>query len=643
MVVGLAALTLGLAASTLAQDNAGWGGAISYTDSNGLNPVASPPYTNGYVVHTFTVSGTLILSSSNSANVLVVAGGGGGGGLFGDGGGAGGLVYTNVSLVAGTYSVTVGAGGAGSSGNQSAASGGNSVFGTLTALGGGGGGIGYLGPIAGLAGGSGGGSGGAAPAQSGGAATQPASASGGYGHAGFAGDSDIYGGGGGAGAAATSSAGGAGLAYAISGVNTYYAGGGGGIPHGTGQTGLGGEGGGGSGHDGSINPAAGSNGAANTGGGGGGGWNATGGSGGSGIIIVRYPWKAMPIVRPKFTSIHVSGTTLTLAATNGIPNSPWILLQSTNLIQWVTNSSSTYDSGGNLSVSLVNAVTNAQKFFKLVSASAVVPVMDNFFTQSYPGTRTGFTGNAGYQFIPKTNLTITALGRSVSVGSLQYSHQVTIWDTTTTLPVATVTVSPSSPVDASGYAYESLSSPVLLQGGSSYRITSTESAGGDPTVDITNINQHAGVATVEMGVYENSAIYPDQTYGGNEQGYGVPTFYFDGSKVDPALLQVPGPAPFIRDVTTGYLLQYSFMSPKPYCWPGTDILLSGWDVDQSGGYFDFSPKPNGLPVFNIDWFELVDTSPHGAITLKHQIAEQTAGPVTLEFRFNLPQRMDGAT
>ncbi|HEV2437305.1 MAG TPA: glycoside hydrolase family 99-like domain-containing protein, partial [Verrucomicrobiae bacterium] len=47
--------------------------------------------------------------------------------------------------------------------------------------------------------------------------------------------------------------------------------------------------------------------------------------------------------------------------------------------------------------------------------------------------------------------------------------------------------------------------------------------------------------------------------------------------------------------------------------------------------------------FNIDWFELVDTSPHGAITLKHQIAEQTAGPVTLEFRFNLPQRMDGAT
>ncbi len=47
--------------------------------------------------------------------------------------------------------------------------------------------------------------------------------------------------------------------------------------------------------------------------------------------------------------------------------------------------------------------------------------------------------------------------------------------------------------------------------------------------------------------------------------------------------------PFERDLKTGYLLNYFFMSPKPYCWEKEEIYLSGWEVDKSGGTFAFSP------------------------------------------------------
>ncbi|HEV2438233.1 MAG TPA: hypothetical protein VG077_19760 [Verrucomicrobiae bacterium] len=284
IVVSLICLALPIFIGSALADNAGSGGVITYTDSSGLNPVSSPPYVGGYVVHTFTNNGTLTIFSSVNADVLVVGGGGGGGGIYGGGGGAGGLVYSNLSLSAGSYPATVGAGGAGTGADTHGANGANSVFATLTALGGGGGGIGYLGPVAGQAGGSGGGSGGASPFLSGGAATQPASASGGFGNNGGSGtNTSNYGGGGGAGAMGTQTNGGDGLQYSISGVNTYYAGGGGGI--------VGGAGGlGGGGNPGSGDTIPGDKGVANTGGGGGGGFNATGGNGGSGLIIVRYPY-----------------------------------------------------------------------------------------------------------------------------------------------------------------------------------------------------------------------------------------------------------------------------------------------------------------------------------------------------------------
>jgi hypothetical protein len=270
----------------------------------------------------------------------------------------------------------------------------------------------------------------------------------------------------------------------------------------------------------------------------------------------------------------------------------------------------------------------------------------NFFAQDYAGTRTNFAGNAGYEFRPESALVVTALGRAAGAGPLRDAHRVTIWDASSGKPLATVSVTPSSPIDRCGFANEPLGRPLSLDRGRTYRITSSERKDGDAMVDLAQITAHAGVAEVGAGVYTVGDGYPTETFGPAEHGYGLPTFYFDQSGVGTALLTVPRsqPSPFIRDVSTGYLLQCSFMSPRPYCWPGPDCLLSGWEVDRTGGNFAFQPNciyPAGF-AFHTDWFKLVDTNPAGAVTLRHQIARQTRGPITLEFRFKLPTRMDGA-
>jgi len=61
---------LALVGTAQAIDNTGTGGTITYTDSSGLNPVASPPYIGGFVVHKFTASGTLDIPVPATANVL---------------------------------------------------------------------------------------------------------------------------------------------------------------------------------------------------------------------------------------------------------------------------------------------------------------------------------------------------------------------------------------------------------------------------------------------------------------------------------------------------------------------------------------------------------------------------------------------
>ena len=305
----------------------GCAGSISYVAcGTGYDQIAS-----------FTASGCLTVADGEVpvllTDYMVVAGGGGGAagyngsGEAGVGGGGGGgfrespgtstgcytvsplgtSPATALSLVPGSYSITVGGGGAGGSGQPYPGGlgkrgspsifnpGGTDGFNTITATGGGGS-EGYTGggqpaPDTQIDGGSGGGTG----YGSGGTGNQ-----GGYdppeGQPGASGSGEPASGGGGGGATAAGGVpkspgggdGGTGATTNITGSSSSYAGGGGGggrsSPGGSGGTGGGGPGG---------SCSAGTAGTANTGGGGGGdGGPGTGGTGGSGIVVVRFPSSA---------------------------------------------------------------------------------------------------------------------------------------------------------------------------------------------------------------------------------------------------------------------------------------------------------------------------------------------------------------
>ena len=97
-------------------------------------------------------------------------------------------------------------------------------------------------------------------------------------------------------------------------------------------------------------------------------WTALNGSTattGSGQIVVGNG----PAAPPQITGIVVSGTSLSISATNGAFGGAWVLLQSTNLSlplsQWQTNLMGNFDGSGNLSTNIVNTVTNSQGYYIL--------------------------------------------------------------------------------------------------------------------------------------------------------------------------------------------------------------------------------------------------------------------------------------
>ena len=278
-----------------------------------------------FKIHTFTGPGTFTVtqasnncSAEDTVGYLVVAGGGAGGSagtsVSGGGGGAGGYregrnvtidnftasplvanAPTNaVTITAGSYPITVGAGGAGIPGpgspDTAGNTGSNSIFSTITSTGGGGGGSNNQCATAGGSGGGGKESDGAGGAGNTPPVSPPQGQNGGAGSE--AGNSS--GGGGGAGAAGcgpTAGNGGNGVSSSITGSSVTRAGGG------AANAGSGGSGGGGN-AGGSPNfpiPSIGDGqaGTANTGGGGGGSITCapTSGAGGSGIVIIRYKFQ----------------------------------------------------------------------------------------------------------------------------------------------------------------------------------------------------------------------------------------------------------------------------------------------------------------------------------------------------------------
>ena len=74
-------------------------------------------------------------------------------------------------------------------------------------------------------------------------------------------------------------------------------------------------------------------------------------SGGNVNLVIVTPIPPSPTI----TSVMVSGTTLTITATNGAPNGPYVVLQSTNVAlprsQWTPVMSSSFDANGNINLS----------------------------------------------------------------------------------------------------------------------------------------------------------------------------------------------------------------------------------------------------------------------------------------------------
>ena len=262
--------------------------------SNVLSVTGGTITTSGsYTIHTFTSSGTFVVDGGSLTGVdyLVVAGGGGGGSRRAGGGGGGGMVNaTNQSIAAGTYTITIGAGGAGATTDTAnGVVGGNTALGSIQTCNGGGYGGGQA-----QTGGSGGSGGGGSDGYAGGSGTSGQGNSGG-------GSSGSSGGGGGGGKGSAGETGGTdgtnqggdgggGLTLAYSGSSVAYAGGGGGGSRDGQAAGTGASGGGNGGVDNSTVSTAG---AANRGGGGGGGGRNgstpfVGANGGSGVIVIRY-------------------------------------------------------------------------------------------------------------------------------------------------------------------------------------------------------------------------------------------------------------------------------------------------------------------------------------------------------------------
>lgn len=259
-------------------------GAIPRGTLSGTTGSPSTSSNGGATAYKWTSSGNFTVATAGLFSGLVVGGGGGGGkygSTYAQGGGGGGgqvLTLTDFYLAAGTYTVTVGAGGAASVAGARPGNGETSVLGPFRAAGGGYGSCGTI-PYGGDGANGGGcdGQGGSLPGRS---------ITGGY----TGGDSSgLAAAGGGAGAGAngsdgsgtTGGAGGAGVSSSITGSSVTYGGGGGG--GGDTLEGAGGSGGGGAGGYTAANATAGS---ANTGGGGGGCDTGTAGAGGSGVVVL---------------------------------------------------------------------------------------------------------------------------------------------------------------------------------------------------------------------------------------------------------------------------------------------------------------------------------------------------------------------
>ena len=197
----------------------------------------------------------------------------------------------------------------------------------------------------------------------------------------------------------------------------------------------------------------------------------------------------------------------------------------------------------------------------------------NFFNALYTGSSSS-TGSLGYEFTPTQNITVTALGRAVS-GTMNNSHNLYIWQVSNQSLVTSATVTPSSPTDTLGYKYVVLGTAVTLTGGTTYRIASDETSGGDAYMTQANASSHSGVATISQAVYSwTQGAYPNGLAGGTDTAYVPPTFYISGPCAAPTFNPAAGTYSSAQMVTiststSGAAINYATNGTTPSSTVGT--------------------------------------------------------------------------
>lgn len=176
----------------------------------------------------------------------------------------------------------------------------------------------------------------------------------------------------------------------------------------------------------------------------------------------------------------------------------------------------------------------------LVSVSHAATLL----TEINAPNRNDFTGTAGIEFTPTTNLIVNALGYQDAGGDgLGSTHQVGIWNATTNVELVSTTIqSGTGSVLDTNYRYEDVA-PVLLEAGQSYYLGGEIFNGGDSWTD-----SHPGVG---VGISSDASLDADRFRagsfgsltsdgGGNDARWGPANLKY--STPDAAFNVIDGPA-----------------------------------------------------------------------------------------------------
>lgn len=156
----------------------------------------------------------------------------------------------------------------------------------------------------------------------------------------------------------------------------------------------------------------------------------------------------------------------------------------------------------------------------------------NVFQQLYTGDKDHFEGQIGFQFEATSCFSIVALGRSVNPkkhgGRLLREHTIRLWEESSQLLIAQITVGGTSKKDALGYAVEMLMSPAKITQGKRYRLTTQEFAnGGDPWYKRENLpgeEYDESFIKILRDCYASGSVGYPGSQNMTGAAYGVPTF-----------------------------------------------------------------------------------------------------------------------